>query len=120
MIPRRQHGNSRDCPRCRDFDAGYDLVIWVDGQPVAGNYDAKIKQAFAEASRAIGDSVPDHIDWDVIAVIEGTGSANRRFKTTVKDEMQDVLGTVEGTRTVDCVVVRVIAIHAGPVAAAGK
>jgi hypothetical protein len=103
-----------------DFDAGYDLVIWVDGQPVAGNYDPKIKQAFAEASRAIGDSVPDHVDWDVIAVIEGTGSANRRFKTTVKDEMQDVLGTVEGTRTVDCVVVRVIAIHAGPVAAAGK
>jgi hypothetical protein len=101
-----------------DFDGQYDLVIWVDGQPVAGMYEPAIKQAFATASKAIGDSVPDHVDWDVIAVIEGTGSANQRFTTTVKDEHMDVLGKVEGYRPVDCVVCRVIAIHAGPVAAA--
>jgi hypothetical protein len=103
-----------------DFDAQYDLVIWVDGQPVAANYAPAIKRAFADAANAIGDSVPDHVDWDVIIVIDGTGVANQRFTTTVKDERMDVLGKIEGKRPVACVLAHVIAIHAGPVAAAAQ
>jgi hypothetical protein len=99
-----------------DFDGRYDLVMWVDGQPVAGMYDPKIKRAFADVARQIGDSVDDHIDWEVIAVIEGKGMANQRYSTEVKDEHMDVLGKIEGTRPVECVVVRIIAVHAGPIA----
>jgi hypothetical protein len=103
-----------------DFDAHYDLVMWVDGQPVAGTYDPKIKRAFADAARQIGQLVDDHIDWDVVAVIEGRGEANQRYTTEVKDEHMNELGKIEGTRPVDCVVVRVIAVHAGPVAVSAK
>ncbi len=103
-----------------DFDGTYDLVMWVDGQPVAGTYDRKIRKAFADAAQQIGDSVDDHIDWDVIAVIEGAGTASRRYTSEVKDEHMNVLGKIEGTRPVDCVVVRVIAVHAGPLAVSAK
>jgi hypothetical protein len=103
-----------------DFDGRYDLVIWVDGQPVAGTYDAKIRKAFADAAHEIGDSVDDHIDWEIIAVIEGTGIVNRRFTTEVKDEHMNVLGKVEGTHPMDCVRMKVIAVHAGPVAVSAK
>ncbi len=103
-----------------DFDGRYDLVIWVDGQPLAGMYDAKISKAFADAARQIGDSVDDHIDWDVIAVIKGKGMANQRYTTEVKDEHMNVLGKIEGSRPVGCVVMQVIAVHAGPVAVSGK
>ncbi|HEX4382973.1 MAG TPA: hypothetical protein VH083_08490 [Myxococcales bacterium] len=99
-----------------DFDGRYDIVIWVDGQPVAGTYAPKIKQAFSDAARKIGDSVDDHIDWEVIAVIDGKGVANRRYTTEVKDDRMNVLGKIEGTHQVDCVLMRVIAVHAGPVA----
>jgi hypothetical protein len=99
-----------------DFDGRYDLVMWVDGQPVAGMYDPKIKKAFADIARQIGDSVDDHIDWEVIATIEGKGMANQRYTTEVKDEHMNLLGKIEGTRPVECVVVRVIAVHAGPLA----
>jgi len=88
----------------------------VDGQPVAGTYDPKIRQAFNDAARQIGDSVDDHIDWEVIAVIEGKGVAQQRYTTEVKDEHMNVLGKIEGTHPVDCVLVRVIAVHAGPIA----
>jgi hypothetical protein len=99
-----------------DFDGRYDLVMWVDGQPVAGMYAPKIRKAFADAAQQIGDSVDDHIDWDVIATIEGSGIANQRYTAEVKDEHMNLLGKVEGSRPVPCIVVRVIAVHAGPVA----
>lgn len=98
-----------------DFDNRFELVIWVDGQPVAGNFEPKIRKAFADVARQIGDSVNDHIDWDVIAVVSGRGVVNQRFSSEVKDEHMNLLGKIEGTRPVDCVVVRVIAIHAGPI-----
>ena len=99
-----------------DFDNRFELVIWVDGQPVAGTFEPKIRKEFADVARQTGDSVNDHIDWDVVAVVSGRGVVNQRFSSEVKDEHMNLLGKIEGTRPVDCVVVRVIAIHAGPIA----
>ncbi len=99
-----------------DFDNRFELVIWVDGQPVAGSFEPKIRKAFRDVSLQIGDSVNDHIDWDVIVTVVGRGVVNQRFSSEVKDEHMNLLGKIEGTRPVDCVVVRVIAIHAGPIA----
>ena len=99
-----------------DFDGQYDLVIWVDGKPLAGNYAPKVRQAFNAASEQIGDIVEDHQDWDVVAVIDGTGTVNQRYTTEVKAADMTVLGKIEGTRPVECVLVKVIAVHAGPVA----
>lgn len=103
-----------------DFDGRFDLVMWVDGQPVAGMYAPKIRKAFADAAQQIGDGVDDHIDWDVIATIEGSGIANQRYTTEVKDEHMNLLGKIEGARPVPCIVIRVIAVHAGPVASSAE
>jgi hypothetical protein len=99
-----------------DFDGRYDFVMWLNGVPVAGNYEPKVSKAFNDVSGQIGDSVNDHIDWDVIAVVEGPGTVNQRFNTEVKAANGDVLGKIESYRPVDCVRVKVIAVHAGPVA----
>ena len=53
--------------------------------------------------------------WDVIAVVEGPGKINERTRDQVLDGTRTI-ATINGTRPVDCTVVRVIGLHAGPVA----
>jgi hypothetical protein len=99
-----------------DFDGRYDFVMWQNGVPIAGNYEPKVAKAFADASSQIGDSVNDHTDWDVIAVVEGPGTVNHRVTSEVKAANGDVLGKIESYPPMECVRVKVIAVHAGPVA----
>ena len=99
-----------------DFDGQYDIVVWVDNQPLAGSYDPKVTQAFNDISSKIGNGIDDHIDWDVIAIVQGTGTANRRYTTEVKAADNSVIGKIEGARPMDCILIKVIAVHAGPVA----
>jgi hypothetical protein len=99
-----------------DFDGRYDFVMWQNGVPIAGNYEPKVAKAFADASSQIGDAVNDHADWDVIAIVEGPGTVNHRVTSQVKAANGDVLGKIESYPPMDCVRVKVIAVHAGPVA----
>jgi hypothetical protein len=99
-----------------DFDGQYDFVMWYQGRPIAGSYTDKVAKGFREASQQIGDIVEDHQDWDVIVTVEGTGSVNQRYTADVKTTDQTVIGKIEGHRPVECVIVKVIAVHAGPVA----
>ena len=99
-----------------DFDGQYEIVIWVDGQALAGSYEPNVRKAFKDAAAKIGDSVNDHINWDIVAVIEGRGRVNRRNTTEVLAQNRQVLGKIESYDPMDCILMRVIAVHAGPVA----
>jgi hypothetical protein len=78
---------------------------------------AGASQGLQGRAAQIGDGVHDHIDWEVIAVVEGTGTVGQRYTSEVKDDHLNVLAKIEGYRPVSCVTVRVLAVHAGPVAA---
>jgi hypothetical protein len=98
-----------------DFGGNYHLAIWVNGIPVAGNFASHVHQAFTTAQRNTRSSIDDHTKWDAILVVEGPGQVRQRFKTTVKKD-GETLGEIEEWLPVDCVLCRVIALRAGPVA----
>jgi hypothetical protein len=102
-----------------DFNSGeYDYAHEVNGMPVAGKFTRAVAAAVDQATKQTGHDLPGS-DWDVFAVVEGPGRISQRTRSngTVKVDGQDV-GTVtaEGHQSVSCVVVRIFALHAGPVA----
>lgn len=50
-------------------------------------------------------------------MVDGAGTVGQRYTSEVKDDHMNVLAKIEGYRPVSCVTVRVLAVHAGPVAA---
>jgi hypothetical protein len=61
--------------------------------------------------------VPDRLPWDVIAVIDGTGTVGVRTQVTLRDRVSGMkLGEIEEWPRADCVTMRIIGLHAGPVA----
>lgn len=99
-----------------DFDGEHDFAMHIDGVAVAGNYEMKISNAMRDMVRRTRNSIDDHQDWDVIAVIEGTGTVKQRVHTEVWIEEKKEKVTVESWNPFPCVTMRVIALHAGPVA----
>jgi hypothetical protein len=97
-----------------DYTATYDFAAKVNGLPVAGNFAPNIKAALDEVYEKINMRAGDD-PWDVIAVVEGPGKINERTRDQVLDGTRTI-ATINGTRPVDCTVVRVIGLHAGPVA----
>ncbi|MBI3708897.1 MAG: hypothetical protein HY246_14650 [Proteobacteria bacterium] len=104
-----------------DFDGKYDFAMWVGDAVLAGSYEPYIAEAMNEASRRIRRSVDDHIDWEVFAVIGDPGKINRRVWTELIDQRtRDVIMKIESHEPMDCIRIRVIALHAGPVAVGVK
>jgi hypothetical protein len=99
-----------------DFDGQYDFAMHVDGIPVAGTYDLKIRNALGEAARRTRQPVDDHIDWDVVGVVEGTGTINERFEKDMRIKDTSEKLKVEGTTPKPCLLLRIVALRAGPVA----
>ena len=63
--------------------------------------------------------VNDRIPWDVIAVVEGPDKIGIRTRVTLKDRSSGAtLGELEEWPPIDCVRVRIIGLHAGPVVVA--
>ena len=104
-----------------DFDGHYDFAMWLDGAVLAGDYDPRVGEAVNEACRRIRRSVDDHTDWEVIAVVQGSGKINQRVTTELIDERtRDRIAKIESHRPIDCTLIKVIALHAGPVAVGPK
>lgn len=100
-----------------DDDGKWGFMMKLNGVYVAGNYESKVSKAMGDACDKIDDSIDDHINWDVIAIVEGTDTVNQRVKTDIIDAgTRDRIGQIESYPPVPCVKVRVIALHAGPVA----
>lgn len=99
-----------------DFDGQYAFAMWFNNVPLAGYYTPKVLAAM-QAAREKVRRVDDHIDWDVIATVDGTCTIQRRVTTEVIDQRtRDVIGKIEGHQPMPCVKLTVVALHAGPVA----
>lgn len=103
-----------------DYNPGdYDYVHEINGMPVAGRFTPALAEAVDKVTKQTGHDLPGS-DWDIFAVVEGPGRISHRTHSNgkLKVDGQEV-GTVtaEGQQSVPCVVVRIFAVHAGPVAA---
>lgn len=94
---------------------GYDFAMAINGIPVAGNYAPNVNDAFKAVFEKTSSGPDDHTDWDVIAVVEGPGKISERTSADVRDG-STTIGKIEGKRSVDCVVIKVVGLHAGPIA----
>jgi hypothetical protein len=100
-----------------DFDGKYDFCVDVKGVPVAGFYDPKVKAAYADAQQRSHYGINDHTDWDLIVVVEGKGTINRRVKTEWKDaDTRQVIFKTESYVPEPCVLIKIIGLHTGPLA----
>lgn len=103
----------------------FDYATKVNGIAVAGHYDpaikAAIKEVEAKLGRQIGDDDSDG-EWTVIARVDGGTGQLVKMERRTGDVTVDgtKVGTVEGTvdRPMDAPIVTVVAVKAGPVAAA--
>jgi hypothetical protein len=105
----------------------FPFATTINGLPVAGTYDAQVAAAIAEVEgklgRALGDSDDDG-RWTVIAEI--TGQMGRmQLRKQVEGDIRDAssgekLGTYRGeeAEAVDAPIIRIVAAHIGPLAAA--
>ncbi len=102
-----------------DYMTGaYQFAREINGMPIAGKFDAKVAAAVEASKKQTGQELPDE-GWDLFAVVEGPGKIKERKEETgkVKIDGQEV-GTVtaERNQSIACAVVRIFALHVGPVA----
>jgi hypothetical protein len=104
-----------------DFNGAYDWATDIKGHPVAGTYDDRVKEAFAEGSRHTQFGINDHVGWDVIAIVEGNGTIKRRTHTDWRDKLTGELVMKTETYVPEpCVTIKIIGLRAGPVAVGPK
>lgn len=97
--------------------ADYDFSMRRDGIPIGGTYEPHVLAALEHAWYELKLDVNDRITWDVVGVVEGPGKIGERTVLTVKDKDSSLeIGKIEEWRPVDCVRLRITALHAGPVA----
>jgi hypothetical protein len=95
--------------------SGYDFAMAINGIPLGGNYADNVNEAFKAVFEKTSSGPDDHTDWDVIAVVEGPGKISERTSADVRDG-STTIGKIEGNRKVDCVVLKIVGLHAGPIA----
>jgi hypothetical protein len=104
-----------------DFDAKYHFACDIKGKPVAGNYAPHVLAAFNDVQDKSHYGIDDHTEWDLIAVVEGEGSVNRRVTTEFRDkDTNQVLFKAESYKAEPCVEIKIIGMHTGPLAVGPK
>lgn len=93
----------------------YNYAVAINGMPVAGKYDPKVRAAIDAIRAATNRDLPEEEKWEVYGIIEGKGLIKENASADIKDNGGTV-GRIEGKRTVDCAVMKIIAVHIGPVA----
>jgi hypothetical protein len=99
----------------RDF-TGQDFCLRHNGILIGGGYQPYVQQALEQARRELKLDVEDQIGWDVVGVVAGRGRIGERTTRIVKDGNNREIDQIEEWSPVDCVQLRIIALHAGPVA----
>ena len=95
----------------------YNFAMRADGVPIGGDYEPHVLKALEHAWYELKLDVSNWITWDVIAVIDGPGKIGERTIITLKNKDTNLeIGKLEEWRPIDCIKLRVIALHAGPVA----
>lgn len=95
----------------------YSFAMRWDDYLVGGFYEDHVFAALEHAWYQLKLDVGDRIRWDVIAVIEGPDKIGVRTQVTLRDKLTgEKLGTLEEWPLHDCIRIRIIGLHAGPVA----
>jgi hypothetical protein len=90
----------------------------INGKPVAGRFDPVVVAALDACEEKFGyRSYPS--EWDVIAMVEsGTARINEVTTNEVRDAGGSRVGSFDRSTPVEAPIIKIVAIHAGPVAAA--
>jgi hypothetical protein len=100
-----------------DFDAAWDFAVDIMGRPIAGTFEPHVRAAFDEGSSHTQFGIDDHVGWDVIGIVQPSGTINRRVTTEWKDkDTNQVILKTESHVPESCVVLKIIGLRAGPVA----
>jgi hypothetical protein len=95
----------------------YDFAMRAGETVIAGAFAPHIVKLIEHFcyERKVGFS--DRLPWDVVAVVEKPGKIGKRTQVIVRDKFTNFeLGKLEEWPLIDCLRVRVVALHAGPVA----
>jgi hypothetical protein len=93
----------------------FDFAMRWDGIPVGGSYDAHVQQALEYAWYTLKLNVSDRIDWDLVAVVQGPAKIGERSNAVVRSNGLEI-GKIEEWKPVECVRLKIIGLHAGPIA----
>jgi hypothetical protein len=97
----------------------YGFAMKYQAKVVGGVWEPHVLAALEHAWYELKLDVSDRIPWDLIAVVEGAAQIGERTtKTLVDARSGNPIGKVEEWPLVECVRLRVIGLHAGPVAIA--
>jgi hypothetical protein len=96
--------------RCgRDFAPdGYDFAMRHNGMPVGGSYEPHVRKALDRLREELRFDLNERVAFDIVGIVEGPG--------TIRERIEPPAGEAAQWCTVDCVRLRIIAVHAGPLA----
>lgn len=95
----------------------YGFAMKYQAKVLGGVWEPHVLKALEHAWYELKLDVSDRIPWDLIAVVEGTGQIGERTTRTLVDARSgNAIGQIEEWPNVECVRLRVIGLHAGPVA----
>jgi hypothetical protein len=99
-----------------DFVGPYQFATAVKGVAVAGNYEQRVAGAVQATQRRTHRVLDARVPWDLIAIVEGEGAIHQRNAKRLNVMGSREALTVETWDPAPCVTIRIIALHAGPVA----
>ena len=95
----------------------YDFAVCLDETVIAGAFEPHIVKAIEHACYELKIEVSDRMTWDVIGVVVGPGKIGERTEVVLRDKFTNFeIGKLEEWPLIDCVKIRITALHAGPVA----
>jgi hypothetical protein len=95
----------------------YDFAMLWGETVLAGAFEPHIVKAIEHACYELKVGFSDRYPWDVYAVVEKPGKIGERTQVIVRDKFTNFeLGKFEEWPSIDCLRVRIVALHAGPVA----
>jgi len=96
--------------------SGYDWGITFNGRPIVGHFAPHVRSAFDAALEKTGVAAVTIGRMDVIAEVVGPGSVEKRIRHEIRDSGGSTIARGEEWKPVECLVVKVIAMRAGPCA----
>lgn len=95
----------------------YSFAACRDGVVIGGWYESYIMPAFEHAWYELKLDVSDRFRWDIVGVVEGPATIGERTTVTLRDARSGLeIGKIEEWPPIPCLKIRIIALHAGPVA----
>jgi hypothetical protein len=95
----------------------YGFAMKYQGVVIGGIWESHVLRALEHAWYELKLDVNDRIPWDVIAVVQGPSMIGERTQRVIRDAGSGAeLGTIEEWPPVDCLLLQVVGLHAGPVA----